>query len=109
MSRRNGAPWGFGSPTVRRGVCPGVLGGAGGEAQRSRLNVDPPAWLLRTSEKISRRIFLGWLKESTDSRERVRDADSNHFYGKVHLLIYAQMTGQTWSHLILTGLNEGVW
>ena len=33
----------------------------------------------------------------------------NHFYGKVHLLIYAQMPGQTWSHLILTGLNEGRW
>ena len=28
---------------------------------------------------------------------------------RVHLVIYAQMTGQTWSHLILTGLNEGVW
>jgi hypothetical protein len=41
--------------------------------------------------------------------ERTRGADGNHFYGKVHLLIYAQMTGQTWSHLILTGLNEGVW
>jgi hypothetical protein len=56
-----------------------------------------------------RRAFLAWLRESTDSQERTRGPGSNHFYGKVHLLIYAQMTGQSWTHLILTGLNEGSW
>ena len=40
---------------------------------------------------------------------RTRGVEGNHFYGKVHLLIYAQLGGQTWSHLILSGLNEGVW
>ncbi len=57
---------------------------------------------------ISRRGFLAWLREVADSRERVRP-DGNHFYGRVHLLVYSQMAGQEWSHLVLTGLNEGVW
>jgi hypothetical protein len=70
---------------------------------------DPPSWLRDRDEELPRRMFLEWLKVSCDSRERIRGAEGNHFYGRVHLLIYAQMTGQTWSHLILTGLNEGVW
>jgi hypothetical protein len=57
---------------------------------------------------ISRRGFLAWLREVADSRERVRP-DGNHFYGRVHLLVYSQIAGQAWSHLVLTGLNEGVW
>jgi PD-(D/E)XK nuclease superfamily protein len=59
--------------------------------------------------KISRRTFLKWLAEATDSKEMARGEESNHFYGRVHLLIYAQLPGQTWTHLILTGLNEGRW
>jgi hypothetical protein len=57
---------------------------------------------------ISRRSYLAWLREIGDSQERVRP-DGNHFYGKVHLLVYSQLAGQAWSHLVLTGLNEGVW
>jgi len=75
----------------------------------AQLPAQPPAWLQGSDRTISRRIFLNWLREATDSRERKRGVDGNHFYGKVHLLIYSQVTGQTWSHLILTGLNEGVW
>ena len=56
---------------------------------------------------ISRRGYLAWLRDIADSRERVRAG--NHFYGKVHLLLYGQVSVQRWSHLILTGLNEGVW
>ena len=75
----------------------------------ARIESVAPGWLRQSGWKISRRAFLTWLRESTDSRKRTRGADGNHFYGKVHLLIYAQMTGQTWTHLILTGLNEGRW
>jgi hypothetical protein len=71
--------------------------------------MDPPELLRAKEWMLSRRAFLGWLGESTDSQVRTRGADGNHFYGKVHLLIHAQTTGQTWSHLILTGLNEGIW
>ena len=81
----------------------------GWEEHLACLRIDPPAWLCERPAEISRRTFLEWLKESTASRTRTRGLDGNHFYGKIHLLIYAQMTGQTWSHLILTGLNEGVW
>jgi hypothetical protein len=56
---------------------------------------------------ISRRGFLAWLRDAVDSRERVRAG--NHFYGRIHLLVYGQLAGQRWTHLILTGLNEGVW
>jgi hypothetical protein len=81
----------------------------GWEEHLARLEIEPPTWLLKNKEVLSRRTFLEWLKEATDSLARTRGAEGNHFYGKVHLVIYAQMTGQTWSHLILTGLNEGVW
>jgi len=81
----------------------------GWEEHLERLQIDPPKWLLTREGMLSRRIFLEWLKESTASQVRTRGAEGNHFYGKVHLLIYGQTTGQTWSHLILTGLNEGVW
>jgi hypothetical protein len=82
------------------------LGWTGHLAQMSN---EPPAWLREAAWVLSRRTFLEWLRESTDSRERTRGAEGNHFYGKVHLRIYAQMPGQTWTHLILTGLNEGQW
>jgi len=81
----------------------------GWENHLARLQIDPPAWLLAHDQPISRRTFLEWLKETTASQEWTSGKDGNHFYGKVHLLIYAQMSGQTWSHLILTGLNEGIW
>jgi len=81
----------------------------GWENHLVRLEINPPEWLRKYDALLSRRTFLQWLKDSTDSQVRVRGVNGNHFYGKVHLLVYAQMTGQTWSHLILTGLNEGVW
>jgi len=81
----------------------------GWEEHLARLQIDPPAWLRKNNAMLLRRTFLEWLKESTDSQTRTRGADGNHFYGKVHLLVYGQMSGQTWTHLILTGLNEGVW
>jgi len=79
------------------------------EEHLASLPAHPPEWLHQDGWLLSRRTFLEWLKETTDSRERTRGKEGNHFYGKVHLTIYAQVTGQTWSHLILTSLNEGVW
>jgi hypothetical protein len=81
----------------------------GWENHDARLQIDPPAWLRETGQLLSRRTFLEWVKETTASQAWTSGAEGNHFYGKVHLLIYPQMTGQTWSHLILTGLNEGAW
>lgn len=75
-------------------------------AHADQLKPERAPWLIDHPQPVSRHAFLDWLKETTDSRNRTRD---NHFYGKVHLLTYGQLPGQTWSHLILTGLNEGVW
>lgn len=86
-----------------------ALSALGWKEHLAALPADTPSWLQGRDEDLPRRTFLEWLKVSTDSRERTRGAGGNHFYGRVHLLIYAQMTGQGWSHLILTGLNEGVW
>ena len=89
---------------TRRALVP-----PGWEEYLARLKVSPPGWLWKSDVLFSRRAFLEWLRESTDSQTRIRGANGNHFYGKVHLLIYAEMGAQRWSHLILTGLNEGVW
>ncbi len=81
----------------------------GWESLLAELETEPPAWLRKSKDVLPRRAFIEWLRESTDSRTRTRGKESNHFYGRVHLLVYGQLSGQSWSHLILTGLNEGVW
>jgi hypothetical protein len=86
-----------------------ALGLRGWEPLFAEFDADPPDWLRKGKTEISRRTFLEWLRETTDSQSRTRGSQSNHFYGKVHLLVYGQLSGQNWSHLILTGLNEGVW
>jgi hypothetical protein len=82
---------------------------AGWEPFAAELPDAPPAWLVVGKGTISRRAYLEWLRETTASRARSRGAEGNHFYGKVQLLVYGQLNTQTWSHLVLTGLNEGVW
>jgi hypothetical protein len=81
----------------------------GWESLLEELEVEPPAWLRKNKAILSRHAFLEWLREANDSQNRARGKESNHFYGRVHLLVYGQLGGQAWSHLILTGLNEGVW
>ncbi len=75
----------------------------------TRIDAIVPEWLGRCAWKMSRRTFIAWLAEAADSKEMTRGRESHHFYGRVHLLIYAQLPGQTWTHLMLTGLNEGRW
>jgi len=81
----------------------------GNESLLAELDIEPPDWLRKKKTVLSRRVFLDWLRESNDSQTRTRGKQGNHFYGRVHLLIYGQLGAQAWSHLILTGLNEGVW
>jgi hypothetical protein len=86
-----------------------ALESLGWQDHLTRIEAVVPAWLGQRGWKMSRRTFLAWLAEAADSKEMTRGRESNHFYGRVHLLIYAQLPGQTWTHLILTGLNEGRW
>lgn len=58
---------------------------------------------------VRREAFLRWLDECAAGRQRRRDDTGNHPFARVHLLPYAEAAGQTWSHVILTGLNEGEW
>ena len=68
------------------------------------------AFLLRTLvQPISRSTFLRWLGEVTSPVEINRDEQTVHPYARIHLLAYSQAEWQTWSHLILAGLNENDW
>jgi len=58
---------------------------------------------------FSRHIFLNWLSEVNDSRQRTRDEWGEHPFARVQILPCMQAEGQSWSHLILAGLNEGEW
>ena len=60
-------------------------------------------------ETVSRAAFLRWLGEVAVSTQKQRGAESNHRYGRIHLLNYNEAEKQQWSHLILTSLSEGIW
>ena len=75
-----------------------------GELMRSA--GDMPAAL---TDPISKSTYLAWLDRITHAPFRQRDPAMTHPFARVHLLGYAQAEGQHWSHLVMTGLNEGVW
>lgn len=58
---------------------------------------------------FSRTLFLQWLEETAVSARITRDLIAQHPYGRVQILTPAQAEDQTWSHLILAGLNEAAW
>ena len=67
------------------------------------------AWQASLKLSISRRSWLRWLDETLVSWRVTRAAASRHPYSRLHLLPYAQAESQSWTHLILAGLNEGQW
>jgi hypothetical protein len=60
-------------------------------------------------ENISKKTYLKWLSEITDHLDLSRDPSGSHPYSRVHLLTYSQAEQQSWSHLILTSLNDTCW
>lgn len=58
---------------------------------------------------LTRATYLRWLEEISGSRLKSRNSSGNHPFARVHLLPYAQADGASWSHLILTSLNENEW
>lgn len=66
-------------------------------------------WTAKVDATFSRTLFLQWLDELAVSVRITRDQLSQHPYARVHLLTPAQAEDQSWSHLILCGLNEGAW
>jgi PD-(D/E)XK nuclease superfamily len=67
------------------------------------------AWTATVDAAFSRTLFLQWLDELAVSVRVTRDLLGQHPYGRIQLLTPAQAEDQSWSHLILCGLNEGVW
>lgn len=66
-------------------------------------------WAIDLPGEFSRTIYLRWVEEIANSFRVTRDAAGAHPYARVHLLTPAQAEDQTWSHLILTSLNDRVW
>lgn len=76
-------------------------------AAQLELSIHRTAFL--NEETLSRAAFLRWLGEVAVSTQKQRGTESNHRYGRIHLLNYAEAEKQQWSHLILTSLSEGIW
>ena len=66
-------------------------------------------WAVGVSSSFSRTLYLRWIEEIGVSFRVTRDVAGAHPYARIHLLTPAQAEDQTWSHLILTNLNEGLW
>ncbi|HEY6070756.1 MAG TPA: PD-(D/E)XK nuclease family protein, partial [Chthoniobacterales bacterium] len=79
------------------------------ESRRATLEQFARNWSDAFLLEFSRATYLRWLTEILDSFSISRAADANHVYSRVHLLTYAQAETQEWSHLILTGMNQGEW
>lgn len=60
-------------------------------------------------ETISRSAFLDWLAGVSVQPSLARDPRATDPYALVQLLPHAAAEGQSWSHLLLAGLNEGHW
>lgn len=67
------------------------------------------AWAQALRPPFSRTLYLRWLAEIASTLRVTRDEAGSHPYARVQLLTPAQAEDQTWSHLILAGLNEGLW
>jgi hypothetical protein len=75
-------------------------------AELERLSRD---WGEGIAADFSREHFLRWLSETFAEASLLRDAYGDHPYARVQLLLYEHAEGETWTHVIFAGLNEGVW
>ena len=86
-----------------------IFDGLQWQDRRSHLQQATAGWAARVAGEFSRATFLRWLAEVSTSVLPERDRQGDHPYSRVQLLLPAQAEGQTWSHLIFAGLNEGSW
>ena len=80
-----------------------------GWKERWREIAQRTAWTAKIDAILSRTLFLQWLDELAVSVRITRDLSGEHPYARIQLLTPAQAENQSWSHLILGGLNEGAW
>ena len=67
------------------------------------------AWAATVRGSFSRTLYLKWLSEVANSFHVTREVLGQHPYARVQILTPAQAEDQSWSHLILVGLNETSW
>lgn len=80
-----------------------------GWKERWRAIAQRTASIANTDATFSRTLFLQWLDELAVSVRVTRESLGQHPYARLQLLTPAQAEDQSWSHLILCGLNEGAW
>jgi hypothetical protein len=68
----------------------------------------PPADLL-DKLRLRRADFLRWLSAAGAENSRERSEKGRHPFSRIWILPYPEAEWQSWSHLILTGMNDGVW
>src|SRR5437016_618835 len=66
-------------------------------------------WSRGLAGDFAHEYFLRWLHEIFAESSLSRDACGDHPYARVQLLRYDQAENASWSHVVLAGLNEGVW
>ena len=60
-------------------------------------------------QRVTRDTFVRWISALTLHSARGRSDSGNHPYSRVHLLTYDEAEWQSWSHLIVAGLNRNSW
>jgi hypothetical protein len=75
----------------------------------AELNRLTRGWSEQFTQALTREHFLRWLTEIFAESSISRDACGDHSYARVQLLRYDEAEFGSWSHVIFTGLNEGVW
>lgn len=58
---------------------------------------------------LSRDAYLRWLEETTVEARHERHAAGSHPHARIVLLAYDRAEWQTWTYLILAGLNDKAW
>lgn len=58
---------------------------------------------------LTRAIFLRWLRRLARSTDRQRAETGSHRYARIQLTTFAEAENETWTHLVLTSMSEGVW
>ncbi len=86
-----------------------IFNALGWDSRAAELARHAEAWAQTADLEISRRAWLRWLAETLVSWRPERAPGGNHPYSRVHLLPYSQAESQSWTHLIVAGLNEGRW
>ncbi|MFZ5807515.1 MAG: PD-(D/E)XK nuclease family protein [Verrucomicrobiota bacterium] len=56
-----------------------------------------------------KKTFLRWVRQLAESAQKNRYPQGAHFFSAVQLLSYEEAEHQEWTHLILAGLQEGLW